>query len=677
MGLITTLFGRKARRAPDDDYWYMPMWGQASATGERVDSTTALANSAVFACVRAVTETLSTLPLHVYRRNRDEGRTRRIDTDHYLGEVLLRPNPYMTRVDFLDWLQHCIEMRGESFVEIQWTGRGNKVQYLWPVANERVQDVRLDGNAVVYDVRQASGAIQTVPQRNMLHVKFMPVGLRGRSPIQYAADTIGVGMAGLKYGAKVFAGDGLKRMALVMDGQPPQREGDRGKAFMLDTLEAWKQAYGGMDHAHKVALLHSGLRPQEIGLSPEDAQLLELMNANAVDVCRIFRVPPHKIQLLDRAHFNNIEHQQIDWVTDTLMPRAIRLEHAINAALLPQDKDYFIKLNLEGLLRGDYKSRMEGHSIAIQNGIMSPNEARDEEDRNPYDGGDVYLIPLNMATAGDEEQPGVDGESDTKALECDEKETRAATRLKERMKLREQWLPVITEAYERLLKREASEIDDAAEKYLEKDFDVIRWEEWIAGYKESHAKTVEKIVGPPALALDKALVDALLDEGRAAGHGEIELRDMTPHEWVEGWTKYLGKQRAAKVAAAIRKVWFGAIAGDYSEARRAEALKKIKGLIERWVDQAEGLAGDHVVQCDGAIAREIWRMQGISKVRWEGGTCDFCVQLNGKVVGVEGGSFVPKGESVNAEGQVPIWAGADVMNPPLHPHCQCYLVIES
>lgn len=664
--------------------WVNWFRGSGNTTaGINITPEVALQLPPVFACVRVITETIATLPIHVYRRERESGKTKRIDMDHPLNKILREPNPEMTRVEWMECMIANQEARENAYAQIVWNSAGVP-QSLWPIPTDKVHPTRI-GDSLAYRV-EWRGSSHIVPARDMIHFRPLTMdGVHGVAPITYMRDVFAMGLAALHYGAGVFAGDGLKRVALTMDGSPPQQNGDRGAAFIKQLQEAWRQLYGGGgDRDHKLAVLHSGLKPTEIGINPEDAQLAELLKVIAIEACRAFRVPPTKIMELDRAHFNNIEHMQLDFRTDTALPRCIRIEQELDRKLLRNDEASFIRYNLDGLLRGDYKSRMEGHSLAIQNGILSPNEARDEEDRNPYEGGDVYLLPLNMAPPDEgteqpeQEQPGVDGDANTKAAEA-QRETRAATRRDARNQIKKKWLPVLIDAYERLLKREQKEIGDAVEKYGEKQFDPHGFIEWIEKYRESHQATVKKVLGPAVLGLDLALVDTVLDAGRAAGYADIDTRDLSPHEWVKGWTKYLAKRRAYHVAADCRNIWDAVLKmPEFSEEARMEAIEKIKARISKWVDQKEPLARDQVTQSDGAICREVWRQQGVQKVRWEGGTCDFCVQLNGNVVGVQGGNetFVPKGGSVSVEGKSPMWAGSDIMYPPLHPGCDCYLVIE-
>jgi len=644
--------------------WIRWFGGSSTSSGVDVTPDIALELPPVFACVRVVTETISTLPVHVYRRERENGRTKSIDTGHPLSLLLREPNPEMTRVEFLECMIANQEARENAYAIIERTNAG-ETKAIWPVPNPRQVRIRRNGNGdLEYEVKKPSGT-RIYPARDMIHLRPLLIdGVRGVAPITYLKETIGLGLAALRYGAGVFGGDGLKRMALVMEGTPRDTKGDGGEAFVRGLAEAWKRLYGGK--SHDTAVLHSGLKPMEIGINPEDAQLTELLKVVAIEACRAFRVPPSKIMELERAHFNNIEHLQLDFRTDTILPRCIRIEQEFDRKLLvgkDAKRDFFIRFNLDGLLRGDYKSRMEGHHIAIQAGILSPNEARDEEDRNPYDGGDVYLHPLNMSPAGlPNAQPSVDGESTTKTAPR-HRHVRA-TRRDERNKIKKHWLPVLEEAYTRLLKREQKDFREASERFLGSR-SAGDFMEWLDKYSETHADTVKKILGPAITGLERALSESV------AGTAGVNLPDSF-EEWISGWVNAYSGKHAGRSANEIKSII------KKNENNPEALLEEIARRIEDWTNDAAQRANDRVTQSDGAIAREVWRMAGVKKIRWEGGDCDFCSQLNGAVVGIESDqAFVKQGSNVSVEGKSPMWAGADVLHPPLHPGCDCYLVIES
>ena len=228
---------------------------------------------------------------------------------------------------------------------------------------------------------------------DVLHIPGLGFdGLVGYSPIAMAKNAIGMAIACEEYGAKFFANGAAPGGVLEHPGtlKDPQR-----------IRESWQSTYGGTSNAHRIAVLEEGMKYTPIGISPEQAQFLETRKFQINEIARIFRVPPHMVGDLEKSSFSNIEQQSLEFVKYTLDPWVIRWEQSIMRTLLSQEEkvQYFVKFNLEGLLRGDYQSRMNGYAIGRQNGWMSANDIRELEnlDRIPAEeGGDLYLINGNM-----------------------------------------------------------------------------------------------------------------------------------------------------------------------------------------------------------------------------------------------------------------------------------------
>ena len=222
-------------------------------------------------------------------------------------------------------------------------------------------------------------------------------GLVGYSPIAMAKNAVGMAIACEEYGAKFFAngatpGGILEHPGIVKD---PAR-----------VRESWNAVYQGSGNAHRIAVLEEGMKYTPIGISPEQAQFLETRKFQINEIARIFRVPPHMVGDLEKSSFSNIEQQSLEFVKYTLEPWLVRWEQAMVRSLLSKSEkeQYFIKFNVDGLLRGDYESRMNGYATARQNGWMSANDIRQLEnlDRiSEKEGGDLYLINGNMTKLAD------------------------------------------------------------------------------------------------------------------------------------------------------------------------------------------------------------------------------------------------------------------------------------
>lgn len=358
-----------------------------SAAGKPVTEESALQITAVYACVRVLAETLAGLPLHVYRYNNSGGKEKY--RKHSLYKLLHdEPNPEMTSFAFRETLMSHLLLWGNAYAQVIRDGAG-VVRALYPLMPNRMAVKRSESGRVYYEYSRESGEQVPLTAENVLHIPGLGFdGLVGYSPIDMAREAIGLAMATEEYGAKFFANGAAPGGALEHPGtiKDPQR-----------VKESWNATYQGSQNAHRVAVLEEGMKYTPIGISPEQAQFLETRKFQINEIARIFRVPPHMIGDLEKSSFSNIEQQSLEFVKYTLDPWVIRWEQAIYRRLLAEsEKDSVsVKFNVDGLLRGDYESRMNGYAVARQNGWMSANDIRELEnlDRiSAEEGGDLYLI---------------------------------------------------------------------------------------------------------------------------------------------------------------------------------------------------------------------------------------------------------------------------------------------
>ena len=364
---------------------------------------TALQTTAVYACVRILAEAIASLPIHVYRHT-DEGKEQ--DVNHQLYYLLHdEPNPDMTSFVFRETLMSHLLIWGNAYAQIIRDGRG-QVLALYPLLPDRMT-VKRDEKGELYYVYQRSeeenpnfkdkGNI-ILKKSEVLHVPGLGFdGLIGYSPIAMAKNAVGITLATEEYGASFFAnganpGGVLEHPGILKD---PSK-----------VRESWNQVYQGTNNSHKVAVLEEGMSYKTIGIPPNEAQFLETRKFQINEIARLYRIPPHMVGDLEKSSFSNIEQQSLEFVKYTLDPWVVRFEQAFQKALLLPDekKTYFIKFNVDGLLRGDYQSRMNGYAIGRQNGWLSTNDIRRLEDMNPLskeEGGDLYLVNGNMTKLED------------------------------------------------------------------------------------------------------------------------------------------------------------------------------------------------------------------------------------------------------------------------------------
>ena len=398
MGFLDGLFRSRDKpqnRTAGSGYSFF-MGGTTS--GKAVTERTAMQMKAVYSCVRILSEAVAGLPLHVYRYNESGGKEKAVDHPLYL---LLHdePNPEMTSFIFRETLMTHLLLWGNAFAQIIRNGKGEVVALYPLMPNKMTVDRDENGHLYYRYNRSSDEALQggdgtvILEPRDVLHIPGLGFdGLVGYSPIAMAKNAIGLAIATEEYGAKFFANGAAPSGVL----EHPGTIKDPSKV-----REAWQSQFGGSANSGKVAVLEEGMKYTPISISPEQAQFLETRKFQINEIARIFRVPPHMVGDLEKSSFSNIEQQSLEFVKYTLDPWVVRWEQAISRALFTADekKRYFVKFNLEGLLRGDYQSRMQGYATARQNGWMSANDIRELEnlDRIPAeDGGDLYLVNGNM-----------------------------------------------------------------------------------------------------------------------------------------------------------------------------------------------------------------------------------------------------------------------------------------
>lgn len=369
-----------------------------SSSGKTVTERSAMQMTAVYSCVRILSEAVAGLPLHFYRYTDDGGKEKAID--HPLYSLLHdEPNPEMTSFIFRETLMTHLLLWGNAYAQIIRNGK-NEIIALYPLMPNKM-DVSRDKSGQLYytyvtqpeEAHTMKGNIVYLNPSEVLHIPGLGFdGLVGYSPIAMAKNAIGMAVACEEYGAKFFANGAAPGGVLEHPGtiKDPQR-----------VRESWQSTFGGSGNSNKVAVLEEGMKYTPIGISPEQAQFLETRKFQINEIARIFRVPPHMVGDLEKSSFSNIEQQSLEFVKYTLDPWIVRWEQSIRRALLSSEEKqkYFVKFNLEGLLRGDYQSRMNGYAIGRQNGWMSANDIRELEnqDRIPAEeGGDLYLVNGNM-----------------------------------------------------------------------------------------------------------------------------------------------------------------------------------------------------------------------------------------------------------------------------------------
>ena len=398
MGILSGLFHSrdKPTNATSGSSYRFFLGG--STSGKTVTERSAMQMTAVYSCVRILAEAIAGLPLHLYTYKEDGGKEKAIGHPLYL---LLHdePNPEMSSFVFRETLMTHLLLWGNAYAQIIRNGKGEVVA-LYPLMPNRMTVDRDSSGQLFYSYQMNNSDAPTMKTgtvilkpSDVLHIPGLGFdGLVGYSPIAMAKNAIGLAIATEEYGAKFFANGATPGGLLEYPGTV--KDPDRVR-------ESWNKGFSGSQNAGKVAILEEGMKYTPISIAPEQAQFLETRKFQINEIARIFRVPPHMVGDLEKSSFSNIEQQSLEFVKYTLDPWVVRWEQSLSRALFtPEEKkQYFFKFNVEGLLRGDYQSRMNGYATARQNGWMSANDIRELEnlDRIPAEeGGDLYLINGNM-----------------------------------------------------------------------------------------------------------------------------------------------------------------------------------------------------------------------------------------------------------------------------------------
>ena len=403
MGILKGLFRmRDAPKNQTSGSAYSFFMGN-STSGKRVNERSAMQMTAVYSCVRILSEAVASLPLHFYKYEESGSKVKAIE--HPLYRLLHdEPNPEMTSFVFRETLMTHLLLWGNAYAQVIRNGKGEVIA-LYPLMPDRMKVDRDEHGALYYEYQVSSGDAPTtrggtvkLTPDEVMHIPGLGFdGLVGYSPIAMAKNAIGLAIAAEEYGSKFYANGAAPSGVLEHPGtlKDPSKVRD-----------SWSQTFGGSANSHKVAVLEEGMKYTPISISPNEAQFLETRKFQIDEIARIFRVPPHMVGDLEKSSFSNIEQQSLEFVKYTLDPWVSRWEQNMMRSLLSEEekKTYFIKFNVDGLLRGDYQSRMNGYATARQNGWMSANDIRELEnlDRIPAElGGDLYLINGNMTKLED------------------------------------------------------------------------------------------------------------------------------------------------------------------------------------------------------------------------------------------------------------------------------------
>lgn len=505
-----------------DDRWFSPSpYVYLGGGNEQVTPESAIRFSAVYACVKVISETLASVPLVVYKRRGDGGKDKA--KEHPLYRLLrTKPNNMKTSgLEFREMLTAHVLLWGNGYAQILRNSMGEPTE-LYPMHPSRVTpDVSEEGR-LIYRVRAQQGPERILQSEEVFHIRgYRDQGLSGLSPIAAFRQAVTLGLSLESFGSNFFDGGAFPAGVLEYDGALS----DEAKKNLR---ESWQNLYGGQHRGKKVAVLEAGLKWKPMGIPQSDAEFLATRRFQVEEIARIYRVPPHMLGDLTRSTFSNIEQQSIDFVTYTMLPWFKRWEEAISRDFLDgDDSEIYTEFLVDGLLRGDTLSRFQAYGLGRQWGLYSINDIRLKENLNPIGPeGDVYLSPLNMVPAGQElsqaqspsgsPSPPPSSEPDDSDSDDDEEEEEDSERTKAAFQgpFKEQW--------KRLLHRQNEAINRQVQKLEEPQY-----LQWAQGFMDEQKAFARKCLRELTFAYFAIL-------GRSPQAAEQRLEDVLEAYWTQG-----------------------------------------------------------------------------------------------------------------------------------------------
>lgn len=640
--------------------------GNVNSSGVRVDQETALMYAPFFAGVRVIAEDLGLLPLFLYERL---ARGKQRATGHPLYPLLHdAPNDMMGAMAFKEALQgHAITWGGGAAYIVSHPRTG-VIEELWPLRPDRLYPrVRYLGKG------RAERWFQYLDDVNGIYANLAPGevfyvnglgydGLRGYSVVELAANSIGLGLATEHYGAKVFSNGAAPAGVL----SHPDNLSPEARKRMADD---WDNIHRGIDRAHRVAILEEGVQWQAVGLPNDANQFLETRKLQVTDMARWLRLPPHKIGDLDRATFSNIEEQQLDYVSSALAAWLTRWEQAVlTQLLLPSERaTYFPEHLVDALLRGNTMARYQAYAVGRQWGWLSANDVRERENMNPVDGGDDYLVPLNMVPAG-------------RGAAAPERAAIQRARLMSgrrgalvRANLADAWAPKIAESDLEVADLEREKVEALLEEHLPEEDGRGRRSVWgfVNALRALYAE--DGPIGERMTSLWLPLftafaADVAADAAEEVGHtDEVDLS-----KWARGYVRGHVSYQLSSSFGQLRK-----IAEDGDADRDQVAADVVDRLIKWQTERPEQTARWESSQLPNAAARETWKDAGVTTLKWvtQGSEhCPYCTKLDGRETDIEV-PFISKGDELDGdEDNEKYVAKRNTFHPPIHAGCRCQLV---
>ena len=652
-----------------DSAWLNYHFSPPSKAGVAVNQDTAMKLSTVWAAVRLLSGTVASLPLIVYQKQKPRGKHRA--SDHQAYKLLHdKPNKFTTSFKMRQALVAHQLLWGNGYAEIEWGKNGSPLN-LWLLPPWRVTpQVDMEGRGVYYTVNLPEGGKKTLLGKDILHFANLTTdGFTGISCISAGMESIGLGIAADEYAANFFSnGANVGGVA-----EHPGKLSPEASKRLKDSL---KDSYTGLGNAHRIMLLEEGMKFQRAGIPPNDSQLLETRKFQISDIGRFFGISQlHKLGDLERSTFSNIEHQSIEFVTDTLQPLMVNIEQELNSKLF-DETPYFAEHLIEGLLRGDTQTRYQAYSVGRQWGWLSANDVRELENQNPLpdDQGDMYMVPMNMIPAQqalmtpeepDPPEPrcscGGDHSKTEHRKSKPQIEERSRRNAMNRSRTANGYKTIFRDAAVDFIGRETRNVLKAAKKHFE-NRDATLFDEWMEDYYNSYPDYIRTKLRPVMTGLATA-INELASAEVASTPGEV-------NDFVEKYiTRFIFEHvdsSKGQLQAIIRNA--------LDEAR--DPYPDIEERVSEWNEKRPGkIADDQTVSLANAVAVFAFAAGGREYLRWAtigGEACPYCEEMDGMRTLISKPFVSADSELESSDGRMRLYT--PTMHAPLHRGCVCQVV---
>jgi len=672
MSMVGRFLEHRGQLQNPDRWFIRHLLGTETASGASVDQDSALGSSAVLAGLKRISGDVGSIPLKL--KEETAPRQKRDAREHSVFQVLGNPNPEQTSMDLREMLTGFYLSAGNGYAEIVRDG-GAEVKELWPITPHRVTPKRDKKRRLWYEVQLPDGGKEIIPQENMFHLKgFSRNGVLGIDTINKMRETIGLTLALEEYSARFFA-NGTTLSGFLKHPNTLGKEGH-------EKLQAdFRKKYTGLRNMHRTLILEEGMDWIQAGAPPEAAQMLQSRKFQISEVARVFMIPPHLLGDLERATFSNVEQQFIEYLTLCLRHHFVRWEQAGDKRLLlPSERErFYLKHIPAALLQTTTKERYDAYAVAINNGWLSPNDVRELEDLNPVEGGDVYLVPLNLipvdavgdlpgssegSTEGEEEEDDDDLPEVKAVRSFNLLEVRAQRSVTARLRLRG--------VHERQLLAAAGRAVGAEIKAVRKAMKEQLGERGIQGFtlqlEEAYAREIEPMI---VRELEPALL-AFAKEVYREACGEVGSDPTPPKElttFIRQYAENLARRHVRSSQGQVRKLIL-------SQEDEDAIIAAVDGRLLEWEEKRPGkIASRESVEAEGAVAKLAYTAAGILALQWvaNGEDCPLCTELDGRTVGIQS-AFLNKGDTLDPGGTAPLKASRRFTHPPIHQGCDCSIV---